>query len=836
MRIARSLLLMAGVLVGLLEAAPAHAAKDNWVYFPDGCVTSFNVSQAVVTDGEDYEGVTVANCAVNVIAGRKKSAAVATAFSSACDPDVRGTFRDEPDELNFFIKGDMTVTDKEGQRYAISNICLAQGSNASIENWWFAGLPCRNSWQDYDTVACKSHDNDTLDDYLLFQRGGVDNGNNEVKVLGDHYDTPAALDIIGPEGTSLCVYNATPNTFDAMKVLIYPDQFEPLEALSSRCYPIGDKSRGSAIEVSLRETVDASPVWGYFDSYPDQSNDKALERYIEFDQVRSDLRMNYQSGNWTNSYSIYNADQPEVIPTWNWLGQLPDSTLLNAITMPGSHDAGMSVTGNCTISQPDWAKTQEVNIRRQADSGSRYFDIRVEENSGELYTYHKSAGLGCSGQTLRDVMDNARNFLRDNPTEFLILKFSHTTASPSVVVNFLIDNYSDILFKHSAEINLADTSIGELRGTVIAVFDEIDPNGNNFSGLIDDSQGIFPYEDCKDSGVSEPTRCPRPGARGLWVYDVYSNNSNAYEMAADQQNKLANFGGLGQNYLFLLSWTVTGALGEADVEQITNTAHGLLPGRLERFQRIGLQRPNIVYLDFVNTIITQGVINENFGAEYVTGTARGLATDVRDRRSSGQLTLTASFDYRSYDRRKLDLTNARLQLPKLLSEDGKGGDLLPEVTALLKEEPTLVPTVSGQNRAMFVLGGWDRKAPSLRAIVKVEDEKIRINLRVDDASIRMPQLCETDAETPLSTRLKLLDAATLDVELKLSEPWTCVRNERGKVQRLKLTTQGRKNAHLSERRYQYPVGLRGNGEHPGERRDCHPEQEETCVVRSGGPF
>ena len=94
--------------------------------------------------------------------------------------------------------------------------------------------------------------------------------------------------------------------------------------------------------------------------------------------------------------------------------------------------------------------------------------------------------------------------------------------------------------------------------------------------------------------------------------------TDAYQMAPDQQNKLAAYGGLSRDYLFLLSWTTTGSVG---------------PGR----DSIGYpadhqHRPGVVWLAawngsgaldcqiriscisiHVNSLITEPVIRENLG-------------------------------------------------------------------------------------------------------------------------------------------------------------------------------------------------------------------------------
>jgi len=62
------------------------------------------------------------------------------------------------------------------------------------------------------------------------------------------------------------------------------------------------------------------------------------------------------------------------IDTAAWMGRLADSTKLNRIVMPGSHDAGMSQTDHCGAGgdlNPGLSQTQGLNILDQLKAGSR---------------------------------------------------------------------------------------------------------------------------------------------------------------------------------------------------------------------------------------------------------------------------------------------------------------------------------------------------------------------------------------------------------------------------------------------------------------------------------
>lgn len=191
----------------------------------------------------------------------------------------------------------------------------------------------------------------------------------------------------------------------------------------------------------------------------------------------------------------------DVIDTANWLSQLPDDKTINQLIMPGSHDAGMYQTRHCTfIVAPQWAQAQNLSMYQQLTAGSRYFDLRVDYDHKKLTTYHRTDSIGCGGAYLEDILNQSVQFLIDHPSEFIILKFSHTRSdsghnpekTTNQVINLLKDKYKSFLYvNESQNINLAKLSLGQVRGKIITVFD----NEYNHDHLINSLKGTFSYHD-----------------------------------------------------------------------------------------------------------------------------------------------------------------------------------------------------------------------------------------------------------------------------------------------------------------------------------------------------
>lgn len=197
--------------------------------------------------------------------------------------------------------------------------------------------------------------------------------------------------------------------------------------------------------------------------------------------------------------------------------KLGGSKRLNEIVIAGSHDAGISVGKKN-------AKTQDLDIYGQARVGVRFFDLRVvardvvldEDNNvtgAQLTTYHadksmqkdpvkkvvhvanlnkqkdvlanksthysnhtkhiettelKNMALGPTyGLGLVKILRDARKFVHENKTEFLILKFDKCT-NWALIGKYCRAKLSSSLYKGTGNINT--TPIGKLQGKVIVLF------------------------------------------------------------------------------------------------------------------------------------------------------------------------------------------------------------------------------------------------------------------------------------------------------------------------------------------------------------------------------
>jgi len=310
-----------------------------------------------------------------------------------------------------------------------------------------------------------------------------------------------------------------------------------------------------------------------------------------------------------------------------WMEQTLDfSKTLKEISIPGSHDAGMYTSSNCSPGAASCnTETQKKPMLGQLEAGMRYFDLRPVWTNGAFCTGHFSnvdvlGGQGCTGGTLMDIFTGVNEFLSRGHKELVILKLSHDYDRDADRFSFnesqldaLIDLVTRMLGKwlylNDTGNRLAAIPLSRIIGSsgkVIAVFDRLPDQ------LV--RSGIYQYSDYSPRG-------DQPGivSGALSIYDEYSDTNDFDFMRRDQLGKLdcpVNHGG----DLFLLSWTLTQspvqasgcligaaasiiALAEKAIESIVPDlrGHGITSANV----------PNIVYLDVSPVQATAACIEVN---------------------------------------------------------------------------------------------------------------------------------------------------------------------------------------------------------------------------------
>ncbi len=333
------------------------------------------------------------------------------------------------------------------------------------------------------------------------------------------------------------------------------------------------------------------------------------------------------------------------------------SAPLNTIVMAGSHDAG--ITGG-----RGYARTQDLSIYEQAQHGVRLFDLRIAVAAtgntlggtkiAEMRAYHadgiakkqetktrfladtgKTASLerssiraGAFGETLQKMLQESKVFVRENATEFLILKFDKC-LNWALIAEACVKLLGDAIYKLGGNLNLK--TIDQLAGKVIVVFTK-DGQKEAAAAGYGPAQGICGIRNCNGESYTDQfdgiQYFGKGGTSIMGLRPVTENKLKQRGLMVDgiQSHPQA----LGMMY-----WTSTGLLGNIKSRNkrmwtSTNNAalqktwrHGLSQSIDNRLGKNTLGAggtmlktfmPNIVMIDFADDFKCETIMNLNLVA------------------------------------------------------------------------------------------------------------------------------------------------------------------------------------------------------------------------------
>lgn len=293
------------------------------------------------------------------------------------------------------------------------------------------------------------------------------------------------------------------------------------------------------------------------------------------------------------------------------MSQLPDAAQFQNITLPGSHDAGVFLSSN-----PGYTKAQDRDLMAQLYAGSRFFDLRAYKGKrGQMRFGHYFEPIKATrGRTVGGInkhamggsldveIGNVRLFLEANPTETVILRFSHIAHS-APVVSAVRNQLGPRLYMGGRPGNLATWDLGpagnpnSLRGHAIACFDTKEFMTNAAMGLV-------PFQKYKPGD---------PAHLGLVTCGEYAAQKGLGTVIVNQQEHLAAHQNHPPNdHLLCVYWQQTGGNIEANTRA---GAHAQLSNFLGNISGAA-NRAHVVLHDFVNPE-TCGAIIEGMNAGVV---------------------------------------------------------------------------------------------------------------------------------------------------------------------------------------------------------------------------
>lgn len=327
---------------------------------------------------------------------------------------------------------------------------------------------------------------------------------------------------------------------------------------------------------------------------------------------------------------------------------------LNTIVMAGSHDAGITRGGGN-------ARTQNLNIYQQAKAGVRLFDLRIAvskatgttggDKNAEMRAYHADGAAktqatktrylaeigqsvsierskiraGTFGESLSKMLADAHQFVTEESTEFLILKFDKC-YNWLQIAQACIGLLGTKLYTGGG--NLNRKTLDELAGKVIAVFtkDGLEAITLPFAT----ANGIYGIKNCNGGGGYDANYA------GLQYFGKGGTSIMGIRPIRENRKKQAGLMRAGiqsdPQVMGMMYWTSTGLIGNIksrNKKMWTRTnsmslqqtwEHGLGESIKERLKP-GLPdtggavlktfMPNIVMIDFADAAKCEAIMGLN---------------------------------------------------------------------------------------------------------------------------------------------------------------------------------------------------------------------------------
>ncbi|GHB80203.1 1-phosphatidylinositol phosphodiesterase [Streptomyces cirratus] len=153
-----------------------------------------------------------------------------------------------------------------------------------------------------------------------------------------------------------------------------------------------------------------------------------------------------------------------ALGTQDWMAGLADSTPLQRMTIPGTHDSGATKGGL-------YVACQNTSIAQQLDSGIRFLDVRCRVTGGSFAIHHAAF---FQDLMFGDVLVACWNFLAAHPSETVLMRVKQEYSGESdATFRAVFDDYLDNrgwrpLFRIA---DALPASLGQARGKVVLLAD-----------------------------------------------------------------------------------------------------------------------------------------------------------------------------------------------------------------------------------------------------------------------------------------------------------------------------------------------------------------------------
>lgn len=173
--------------------------------------------------------------------------------------------------------------------------------------------------------------------------------------------------------------------------------------------------------------------------------------------------------------------QAQVTNYNRWMAFLEDDAFICQLSIPGAHDAcASSFTGWSVIGAAVAGKVQTMSVQQMLPLGVRLFDLRP---NNQLNIHH---GILQTSSTFSGIMEQLRDYVISNPTEFCVVLIRHESEGDSGNDSFAdkmqqcLANFADYLVDFRPNL-----TVGEARGKILFLSRD-DYNGPIRGGKVTD--------------------------------------------------------------------------------------------------------------------------------------------------------------------------------------------------------------------------------------------------------------------------------------------------------------------------------------------------------------
>lgn len=163
----------------------------------------------------------------------------------------------------------------------------------------------------------------------------------------------------------------------------------------------------------------------------------------------------------------------------SWMKEISDATLINEMSIPGSHDSGAThsifdVSGKC----------QDMSIKNQLKVGVRFLDIRLRLVNDELTIVHSFVDQKTK---FKNVLKDIDDFIQKYPSEFLIISIKEDNDPKNSKLAFSQQVLNELSLYSNICLEQLPRYLGDARGKVYILnrFTSNDIGINGYNGWKD---------------------------------------------------------------------------------------------------------------------------------------------------------------------------------------------------------------------------------------------------------------------------------------------------------------------------------------------------------------